>query len=114
MLAKGDQILISDGAPLRLDERDFQADPGGRSFPIGLDFHWEKGAEQIQLNLQDPHMIESFSLLELLPVWQRMLGSIFVNPYYFRFDAALDVKINLDNCQTRQQGKAMYELMLLR
>jgi hypothetical protein len=114
MLAHGDQILTGDGTPLTVDELDFQADPGGRSYPLGLNFCWDNGSEQINLKLRDPKLIESFCLLELLPVWQRLLGSIFFNPYYFRFNTDIDLEINLHNHQAREQGKAIYEIMLLR
>jgi predicted secreted hydrolase len=114
MLAKGSQIITGDGAPLRVAELDFQADPGGRSYPTGLDFIWQQASERIHISLRDPALIQSFSLLEDLPAWKRFIGGLFFNPYYFRFDSTLDLRIELHDCQDRLQGKAIYEVMLLR
>ena len=118
LLAKGSQILIADGAPLSLEEQDFIADPGGRSYPDGLDLAWKENDQKIHLSLRSPKLIESFSLLENLPTLQRLVGSIIVNPYYFRFHADLDLQIDLvtgsGRLQDHKQGLVLYELMLLR
>ncbi len=114
MLAKGSQILLGDGEPLCVEECDFIADPGGRSYPDGLDFTWQKGSDRVLLKLRAPAVIDSYSLLELLPSWQAALGKLMANPYYFRFNADLDLKIELGDLQAHEQGKALYELMLLR
>lgn len=114
LLAKGDQILIGDGAPLQLEEQDFIADPGGRSYPDGLDLRWEKDGSTVQLKLRAPALIDSFSLLEMLPAWKRAIGKLLANPYYFRFRADLDLQIDFGNLHAHEQGKALYELMLLR
>lgn len=113
MLAKGKQILVGDGAPLRIEEGEFIADPGGRSYPDGLEAAWEKDGGKIEMKLRDPELIDSFSLLEMLPTWQRLIGSLLVNPYYFRFRANLELCVSIDGVQEKIQGEALYELMLL-
>lgn len=114
MLAKGAQVLVGDGSPLRVEEGEFIADPGGRSYPDHLDLFWEQGNDRICLKLGSPALIESFSLLDLLPGWSKIILKLLANPYYFRFNADLDLQIDLGSLHTRQQGKAFYELMLLR
>lgn len=114
MLAKGSQILTGDGEPLRLETQDFIADPGGRSYPDGIDLDWQKGSDHIHLTLRKPKLIDSFSLLDLLPAWQRVIGGLLANPYYFRFNADLDLHIDYGDLHDQQTGQALYELMLLR
>ena len=114
MLARGSQILSGEDASFQLTEGDFIADPGGRSYPDRLDVDWQKGADHIHLKLREPRLIDSFSLLDMLPTWQRVVGRLVTNPYYFRFNASLDLQIDQDGTHTRVQGDALYELMLLR
>lgn len=114
MLAKKDQILTGDGEPLRLITRDHVEHTGKRSYPQKVDFHWEKGADCVHLALRDPQLIEAASLLDLLPPFQRFVGRLFSNPYYFRFNAALDLDIRMGDLEDRQSGRALYEIMLLR
>ncbi len=122
MLAKGSQILKGDGAPLRLEELDFIPDPGGRSYPEGLDLDWQNNSERVHLKLRDPALIDSYSLLDLLPTWQRVIGQVVANPYYFRFKADLDLLIDFganrsagtEKLHTRIEGQALYEFILLR
>lgn len=114
MLARGSQILAGSGEPLQLTEGDFIADPGGRSYPNGLDMEWQKDSDRIQLKLREPRLIDSFSLLDLLPAWQRVVGRLVSNPYYFRFNAGLDLHVDVDGTHEHVQGQALYESMLLR
>ncbi len=122
MLAKGSQVLAGAGGTLEVREQDFVADPGGRSYPDGLDLDWQQGPCQVSMKLRAPALIDSFSLLEALPAWQRVIGKLVANPYYFRFKADLVVQIDLcvrsagseENIHTRVEGPAMYELVLLR
>jgi hypothetical protein len=113
-LARGSQILTGDGGPLQLKEQDMLADPGGRSYPDGLELSWQKEDLRIQLALRRPTLIDKFSLLDFLPAWQRAIGRIIANPYYFRFNAELDLQIDSAGIKSREQGLAIYELMLLK
>ena len=58
-------------------------------------------------------MIEGISLLSLLPKWQQIVARLFANPYYFRFNADLELEINLKNLKTTEYGPALYEIMIL-
>jgi predicted secreted hydrolase len=123
LLAKGSRLLISgESGTLEVEELDFIADPGGRSYPEGLNLEWKDGDCKVSLKLREPAVIDSFSLLEMLPTWQRLIGKIVANPYYFRFHADLDLQIDLcipsndgaENIHTRIEGQALYEFILLR
>lgn len=114
MLAKGDKILIEDGFPLRLETRRFVTHADGCQYPLEVDFHWEKGGELVHLALRQPQMIEATSLLLFFPAWQRRFLRLFGNPYYFRFQAALHLHLQLSQLQDEVHGQALYEIMLLR
>jgi hypothetical protein len=48
-----------------------------------------------------------------LPAWKRALARLFVNPYYFRFNADLELRANLGGESVTERGRALYELMIL-
>jgi len=114
LLAKGDQILTGNGNPLRLETRKFVKHPGGREYPTELDFHWELDGNRVHIALRQPEVIDATSLLEMLPFWKRKLLRLFANPYYFRFNAKMDLDVDFGDIQAHEQGSVLYELMLLR
>lgn len=114
MLARGDRILTGDGRPLRLEAGDVAVHAGGRRYPRRLDWRWESDEGKVSLALRDPQVIEATSLLGLLPAWKRMLARLLANPYYFRFNARLELRVNLGEIDETVHGSALYELMLLR
>ncbi len=114
MLAKGDRILTGDGNPLRLEKRDFVRHPDGRAYPRQLDFIWENEGRSVHLALRQPELIEGASLLGLFPVWEQKILRLFTNPYYFRFNADLELTIDFDEIQAHERGPALYEIMMLR
>ncbi len=114
LLAKGGEILTGDGSPLTLKVEDFIQHPGRRSYPQKVDFNWQGAQGSVNLRLRRPALIAGTSLLGLLPRWQQNLARLFVNPFYFRFNAELELEVNLPGVQAVERGKALYELMLLR
>lgn len=115
LVARGDQFLVEDGSPLTLETADFVTHPGGRQYPRAVDFHWAtSGAGSVHLKLRQTELIEAFSLLVAFSPWKARLLRLFANPYYFRFNAALELSIDLPGVQASEQGRALYELMLLR
>lgn len=114
MLAKGDRILIGDGTPLRLQTQDFVHHPSGRDYPQRLDFVWEEGVKKVHLALRQPRLIEATSLLTLFPKWKQRLLRLVTNPTYFRFNAHLDLRIDLPELQAHEEGSALYEIMMLK
>jgi predicted secreted hydrolase len=113
MVAKGDQIVVSSGEPLNLQAAEEQVHPSGKRYPRQLDFHWQGEAGTIHLGLRRPELIEAASVLITLPVWKRVLARLFVNPYYFRFNADLEVTANLHGETVSEHGRALFELMIL-
>jgi predicted secreted hydrolase len=113
MLAKGNEILVGDSEPLRMQARDFVRHPSGRGYPCEVDFQWASENESVQLRLRQPKIIEATSLLLLLPKWRQWIARLFSNPYYFRFNAELELDINLKNIKAKERGPALYEIMIL-
>jgi hypothetical protein len=64
--------------------------------------------------LREPDLIEAVSLLSILPPAKRWLARLFTNPYYFRFNTALDLEIDLNDRRDSLQGPALYEIMMLK
>lgn len=117
MLARDDQILLGDGGPLTLTTTDEVRHAAGRSYPRQLDFQWrpaDASRGSVHLMLRQPQLIEATSLLLAFPRWQQRLLRLLANPYYFRFDAALELHIDLFDLHTVERGRALYEIMLLR
>ena len=114
MLAQGDRVLTGDGRPLTLQVSDWQEHPGGRRYPRQADFHWQTEEGEIHLALRRAQLIEAVSLLNALPAWKQRALRWFTNPYYFRFNADLELHIDLGSVKTIAQGTALYEIMLLR
>lgn len=114
MLAKGGRILTGDGRPLTLETGDVARHPGGRSYPQQLDWRWHMDEGSVHIALREPQVIEATSLLDLLPAWKRVLARLVANPYYFRFNARLELAVDLAGVRETMRGPALYELMLLR
>ena len=114
MLAKGSHILTGDGAPLALKVEEMTLHPGRRSYPRQVDFTWQGAPGSVHIRLRQPALIEASSLLGLLPRWQQSLARLFANPFYFRFNADMDLEVDLPGVKAVEHGKALYELMLLR
>lgn len=51
--------------------------------------------------------------MEDFPRIVQMLTKPFINPYYFRFRAKMNVRINIENTEDRITAEGIYELMLL-
>ncbi|MBE0698720.1 MAG: hypothetical protein IH586_17515 [Anaerolineaceae bacterium] len=117
-LAQGSQVLAADSCPFELDEQEFIADEGGRSYPKILQGRWEnpaaRGCKRIFFTLRDPSPLDSFSLVDFLPTWKRLTGGILTNPYNFTFSAGLELEVDLEGRMIREEGRAVYELALLR
>jgi hypothetical protein len=92
---------------------DWAKHESGKTYPRNLDFHWEKAGETVHLAIRKPRIIEATSLLTYLPTWKRLLGRLFANPYYLRFEGDLEMKVNLAKAQANVHGRALYEFMIL-
>ncbi len=114
LLSKGEKVLVDDARYLILQTGAFTRQPGGRMVPGEVDFTWACNQDQVRLELRKPNLIESASLLLALPPAKRALARLFANPYYFRFNAELDLTIDLTNLHDSIRGPALYEIMMLR
>jgi hypothetical protein len=114
LVTSGARQVASGCAGLTLEELEFQPDPGGRSYPAGLDGSWSEAGRSVRFRLRDPRLVDSFSLVDFLPTWKRVVGGLLTNPYQFTFSAALELEAAVDGASTRAKGQAFYELALLR
>ncbi len=114
LLAKGEKVLTDDSRYLTMQTRDFTRHPGGRKYPNEVDFIWRRGQNEVRLQLRKSNLIEAVSLLGALPPGKRRLARLFGNPYYFRFNTELDLRIELDELHDSVRGPALYEIMMLR
>ncbi|HEY5532514.1 MAG TPA: hypothetical protein VIK22_11015 [Candidatus Anoxymicrobiaceae bacterium] len=113
-LARGQEILTDDGLPLSMVTRDFVEGPGGRTYPTSVDLYWETVEGKVSLALRNPKLIESIDILESLPRWERPIVHLFAKPYYYDFNADLEMKVDLRGVKADEKGTALYELMMLR
>lgn len=113
LLAKGTEIITGDSTSFSMKTRDFLPHEGGYQYPREVEFNWESGNETIRLLLRQPKLIEATSLLSMLPKWQRGFARLFANPYYFRFNATLELEIALNTLSATEYGPALYEIMIL-
>jgi hypothetical protein len=114
MLARHDKILTGDGAPLVLEAREFVKHPGGRRYPRKVDFCWKSSLGEVNIALRRPQLLEASSLLGLAPPWQQRLLRLFANPYYFRFNTDLKLRLDFAGEKCSEKGTALFELMLLK
>lgn len=114
MFAKGKDILIQDGSRLKVVEKNFIKHSSGKSYPGNLEFIWEDGSNNISIKLLNPQLIESRYLLAELPLYKRILARIFFNPYYFRFNAEVEIAINYNGIKDLKKEKGIFESMMLR
>ena len=114
LLAQGEKVLVDEARYLTMHACDFIPHPGGRQYPRELDFIWSHDQDQVRLALRNPRLIEATSLLGALPPVKRTLARLVANPYYFRFNTDLDLKIDLGDLHDSIRGQALYEIMLLR
>lgn len=114
MLARGEKVLADDMRYLTMQTGDMVHHAGGREYPREVDFVWKRAQEQVRLELRKQKLIEGTSLLLALPPVKRAVARLFANPFYFRFNAELNLKIDLADLHDELCGPALYEIMMLR
>lgn len=114
LLSYKDKVLIEDPRKMCMTTRGETRHSGKRVYPHEVDFDLQDADILLHLRLRDPQVIESNSLLAFLPAWQQKLVRLFINPYYFRFRATLQMEVNLPGVKSAEKGDCIYELMLLR
>jgi hypothetical protein len=113
MLAKGEEVLTDDGLPLRLETGDFVDGPLGGSYPTKLDWSWHTDEGEISLTIRNPKLIEALDMLDKTPPWKRQLVHLVANPYYYDFNADIELSVDLKGVKAVERGRALYELMHL-
>lgn len=113
-LSKGDKILTDDGLPLRLTTSGEESGPGGQTYPTSLDWHWETADGTVDLALRDPRLLEDIDLAADFPGWAKPLIHLVANPYYYDFDADLELTVDLKGVKETVRGKAIFEKMMFR
>lgn len=113
MLAKGDQILLGGAEPLTLQTSEYTQHDSGKTYPRRLEYRWQTESETVHLTLRQPQLIEAISMLFSLPAWKRRLARLVVNPYYFRFNADLELTLDRAGQRRTERGPALHELMIL-
>lgn len=85
--------------------------PAGMEYPGKLDIDWQTSAGKVHLVVSDPKLIEADDLLAGEPSWLRYLAKLFTHPYYLRFNASLDLSVDLGEVHAQEQGQTLFELM---
>ncbi len=111
MLARGGEVLTDDGLPLRLRADDFVDGPLGGAYPRKLDWSWHGDEGEIALVIRNPKPIEALDIQDGKPRWERPLAHLFGNPFYYNFNADLELSVDLKGVKAIERGKALYELM---
>jgi hypothetical protein len=93
-LSKGDEILTDDGFPLKLETADFVDGPGGQTYPTKLDWHWETEEGSVHLALRNPRLMVDLDMAADFPGWLRPFIHLIANPYYYDFDAELELTVD--------------------
>jgi predicted secreted hydrolase len=114
MLAKGREIIAANGPPLSLEARDFIKPAGGqRKHPNEVDIKWQKGEETVRMAIRNLVTLDDIDFLLDLPIWKRSLLRLRSNPHYFRFNADIELKIDMNNEKITENGKVLFEIMVL-
>lgn len=111
-LAKGEEILTGDGLPMTLKVSDFVEGPGGRHYPEKLDLNWHAEEGTIEIKIRNPKLIESLDMLEDIKWFIKPLVHVVMNPYYYDFDAEMEIEIDFKGIKSSESGRVIYEQML--
>ncbi|HEY5533293.1 MAG TPA: lipocalin-like domain-containing protein [Candidatus Anoxymicrobiaceae bacterium] len=111
-LAKGEEILTDDGLPLHLVTADFIKGPGDRSYPTRLDLTWEAEEGSVRMAIRNPKLLEAIDGLGDTPARQSPLMHLITSPYYYDFEADLELDVDLKGVKAHEQGRVIYEQML--
>ncbi len=114
MFSKESQLLTGDGSKLKVIVSDPVRYSGGKTYPTHLKFVWDDGNNSMKIDLTHPTLLEATSLLKGFSPFKRMVARLFVNPYYFRWNADGEIQIDFDDLHNTTNLKVQYESMMLR
>jgi len=114
MFSKGKKLLTGDGSYLTVTGGNHTVHAGGKSYPEKLNFKWKNGKDLIDIMITNPEVIEARSLLLGFSFLKRKLARLFVNPFYFRWNADTKIRIDFGKIHDKKKLKSLYESMMLR
>ena len=113
MLAKGGQILTGDGRPLTLQTGDNMRHPSGHDIPNGSTGSGRPRKATSGSRSETRRSSRPRACSICCQVGNGGERGIVANPYYFRFNAELELEVGLRTHDVAC-GPALYEIMLLR
>lgn len=114
LLARGEEVLIEDNMPFRLETFDFVDATAGRKYPSRLELSWRGDGGEVLINISDPRMIEALDMRlkgDEAPLLKKIWMRIVANSYYFDFDAEAELKINYKGINETLRGRLIFEQM---
>jgi hypothetical protein len=85
--------------------------PAGIAYPGRLEADWRATSGSVQLTVTEPKVIQADDLLASVPSWLRYFVKWFTHPYYLRFNANLDMRVDLDGIKAEARGQTLFEQM---
>lgn len=113
-LAKKDKILSDYAFKMTLKASKWKTHLSGRDYPEKISINVNQKNGTIKLELSDPTIIEARSLIDNLPGFIQFFIKLFTNPYYFRFNAKMNLQLRINGISAQKQGSGIFEMMLLR
>ncbi|TNE87416.1 MAG: hypothetical protein EP330_18285 [Deltaproteobacteria bacterium] len=110
LLAREGEILVGGGADMVTHAEDWRVDPGGREVPGRLMI----SVPELSVRLTEPVLLEREDLLESLPQPVEGVLKLFMHPWYFRFEAEMQLGYGLGPARVEAEGEAIFEYMLFR
>ncbi|MBN1288547.1 MAG: hypothetical protein JXA49_02795 [Actinobacteria bacterium] len=111
-LARENEILTGDGLPMTLTTSDFVEGPGGRYYPEKLDLSWHAEEGTVRITIRNPKLIESLDMLKDVKWFLKPLVHVVTDPYYYDFDAEMELEVDIKGIKASERGRVIYEQML--
>ena len=108
--AEGNKIISSSDYNMLLQPSDWNTNKDGHDYPERLDVEINDSDNSFNFAITGDKIIDEKNLLEQLSPLVQRLASLFVRPYYFRFDSSYSVEYD----GQIYEGRGIYELMVLR
>lgn len=113
-LANKDKILIGESNHLDLTKSNINPPkPEKGHLPTALTFTYQNEGDEVDFTLTDPKLIEKTDPLNGGPWWKHFLNHLFAKPLYVRYNANLELNINLEGKKESKNGNGLYEIMIL-
>ena len=114
MVAKGDQVLVEDGLPLRLETTGEVAAPGHQHYPTELTWTWQQGDDRLRMHITNPTLIEALDRAPDGPKWRHPIANFVDHPMYYDFNADMTLDVDVKGVKASVTGRTLYEKMIFR